>query len=385
MVLLSRKSFVKVLSIFSAAAAFALLGFTSQSALAQTTGDVYVLSNQHDGNAVIVFHRSADGTLTPADRFATGGKGAGEGPNPLGSQGAVILSNDNRMLFAVNAGSNSITAFSVHGDSLTRLQTVPSNGDRPVSLTVSHDLLYVLNAGERPNISGFRIVPGETPLVAIEGGTQPLAEGDAAWPAEVSFSPDGSALLVSETGTNQIVTFALSDGGQAHFANKVPAPQSTPYGMAWAHGVAVVVAYSANGTPEQGGGGSFQLTEHANLTPITPDVQDNQTDSSWTVVTRDGNIAIVSNPMSGTISTFKVSDGGNLALMLPVAAKLVGGEEGTSLFPAGLALSNNSQYLYVRNGVGGTVSGFRVHEDGSLTAVTHVPGLPDSAVGIAAR
>ena len=381
----SHKSFVKMLCVFSAAAVIGLLGFASQSALAQSTGDVYVLSNEHDGNAVIVFHRSADGTLTPAHRFATGGNGAGEGPNPLKSQGSLILSNDNRMLFAVNAGSNSITAFSVRGDSLTRLQTIPSNGDRPVSLTVWHDLLYVLNTGDSPNISGFRIVPGETPLVAIEGATQRLPEGASAQPAEVTFSPDGRALLVSETGTNQIVTFAVSDGGHAHLANTIPSPQTTPYGMDWAQGVAVVVAYAANGTPGQGGGGSFQLTEQANLTPVTPDVQNNQTDTSWTVVTRDGNIAIVSNPMSGTISTFRVSDGGHLSLAAPVAAKLVGGESGESLFPAGLALSNNSQYLYVRNGVGGSVSGFKVREDGSLTAVTSVRGLPDTAAGIAAR
>ena len=383
----SRKSFVKVLCVFSAAAVFALLGFTSPSAVAQegNAGAVYVLSNQHEGNAVIVFHRSGDGMLTTAGRFATGGNGAGEGPNPLHSQGPLILSNDNRMLFAVNAGSNSITAFSVRGDSLERLQTIPSNGDRPVSLTVSHDMLYVLNAGESPNISGFRIVPGETPLVAIEGSTRSLPEGDSARPAEVSFSPDGRALLVSETGTNQIVTFAVSDGGHAALANTVPSPQTTPYGMDWAQGVAVVVAYAANGTPGQGGAGSFQLTGQASLAPVTPDVQDNQTDTSWAIVTRNGNIAIVSNSMSGTLSTFAVSDGGHLQLAIPAAAKLVGGESGASLYPAGLALSNNSQYLYVRTGVNGAVNGFRVHEDGSLTAVTSVPGLPDTAAGIAAR
>lgn len=134
----SGKSVAKVLWLFSAVAAIELLGVTAQFNLAvQSTRDVYVLSNQEDGNSVIVFHRSADGTLTPADRFPTG-NGAGEGPDPLGSQGGVIPS-DNRMLFAVNAGSNSITVFSVSGDSLTRLQTIPSNGERPTSLTVSHD------------------------------------------------------------------------------------------------------------------------------------------------------------------------------------------------------------------------------------------------------
>jgi hypothetical protein len=67
------------------------------------------------------------------------------------------------------------------------------------------------------------------------------------------------------------------------------------------------------------------------------------------------------------------------------AATLVGGEPSASLFPSDLALSNDSSYLYVRDGRDGTVSGFRVHEDGSLTPIPRAPGLPSSAAGIAAR
>jgi len=49
------------------------------------------LTNQVAGNAVAVFNRSADGTLTAAGTIATGGTGTGAG---LGSQGAVALSDD---------------------------------------------------------------------------------------------------------------------------------------------------------------------------------------------------------------------------------------------------------------------------------------------------
>lgn len=383
----SGKSLAKVLCIFSAAAALELLGFMPQSKVAaQSTGDVYVLSNQDDGNAVIVFHRSADGILTPAGRFSTGGRGTGEGPDPLGSQGAVMLSNDNRMLFTVNAGSNSITAFSVSGDELTRLQTIPSNGDRPVSLSISHNLLYVLNAGESPNISGFHIEPGPNPLVPIEGSTQPLPGADAARPAEVSFSPDGSVILVTEKGMNQIVTFTVSDSGRAHFANTAPSSQGTPFGLAWAHESVVVLAYAADGAPGQGGGGTYRAADSGTVTPITADVQDGQTASSWTAVTRNGQNAFISNTVSGTISAFAVSqESGSLTLTRAAAATLVGGEQSASLFPSDLALSNDSSYLYVRDGRDGTVSGFRVHEDGSLTPITRASGLPSSAAGVAAR
>jgi 6-phosphogluconolactonase (cycloisomerase 2 family) len=367
-----------------------LLGFMPQSNLAaQSTGDVYVLSNQQDGNAVIVFHRSADGTLTPADRFSTGGNGAGEGPDPLSSQGAVILSNDNRMLFAVNAGSNSITAFSVSGDQLTRLQTIPSGGERPVSLTISHDVLYVLNAGESPNISGFRVEPGETPLVAIEGSTQRIPDGAAAAPAEVSFTPDGAAILVTEKGMSQIASFTVSEGGQAHFAYTYPSSAANPFGFAWAHGSIVVAAYMAHEEPGQASAGSYRVSDDGDVTPVSPAVNDGGTASTRVAVTRDGQNAFIANSVSGTISTFVVSsDSGSLALAQPVAARLVGGrgaEDSGSLYPADLALSNNSSFLYVRNGQNGTVSGFEVHQDGSLTPMTHASGLPSSAAGIAAR
>src|SRR5687768_14472054 len=64
-------------------------------------GVVYTLSNASTGNAVLMFARAADGSLTPAGSFATGGLGTGGG---LGSQGALILARGGQLLFAVNAG-----------------------------------------------------------------------------------------------------------------------------------------------------------------------------------------------------------------------------------------------------------------------------------------
>ena len=84
-------------------------------------------------------------------------------------------------------------------------------------------------------------------------------------------------------------------------------------------------------------------------------------------------------------SSYSVSrESGNLSLSRPAAAVLRGEESG-SLFPSDMALSNSSRFLYVRNGANGTVSGFLVHEDGSLTPVASAKGLPESAAGIAAR
>src|SRR5688572_7559217 len=142
-------------------------------------GAVYVLSNSTAANAVLVYSRGSDGSLSGPVSYPTGGTGTGGG---LGSQGSLVL--DGRDLYAVNAGSNSITRFSVKRSGLEWEATVPSGGTMPISLTVHHDLLYVLNAGGTPNITGFDT--DHDGLAPIPGSTRPLGPGSSG-PAQVSF------------------------------------------------------------------------------------------------------------------------------------------------------------------------------------------------------
>ncbi len=102
---------------------------------ADAPGAVYTLTNQTAGNAVAMYARAADGSLTWLGSVATGGSGAG---SSLGSQGAVALSDDGRWLFAVNAGSNDISSFAVTESGLALTSRVASGGIRPISVTV-HD------------------------------------------------------------------------------------------------------------------------------------------------------------------------------------------------------------------------------------------------------
>ena len=117
-----------------------------------SAGSVYTLTNSPAGNAVAVFERAKDGTLTPNGTYPTGGVGTGSN---LGSQGALILSENGHSLFAVNAGSNTISQFRVTHDGLEWQATVPSGGATPTSLTQHGHVLYVLNAGGAGNITGF--------------------------------------------------------------------------------------------------------------------------------------------------------------------------------------------------------------------------------------
>ena len=65
----------------------------------------------------------------------------------LGSSNSLILSQDNSCLFAVNAGSNTISSFHVRNNGLSRVSVADSRGVFPVSLTEFANTLYVLNAG----------------------------------------------------------------------------------------------------------------------------------------------------------------------------------------------------------------------------------------------
>src|SRR3954462_10103531 len=110
-----------------------------------TTGAVYTETNSASGNAVHRLDRAPDGSLTWVATYRTGGAGTSAG---LGSQGAVALSDDGRLLLAVDAGSNDVAAFRVtrHGH-LTLVGRVPSGGALPVSIDIAGGAAYVLNAG----------------------------------------------------------------------------------------------------------------------------------------------------------------------------------------------------------------------------------------------
>jgi hypothetical protein len=120
------------------------------------------LTNQVE-NAIVVFRRAPDGHLTAAGEFSTGGAGdpvaipPDPPTNPLASQGALVFGASNQLLFAVNAGSNQISVLRVRRTGLDLVDLADSGGVRPISLTVHNDLLYVLNEGATPNMTGFTI------------------------------------------------------------------------------------------------------------------------------------------------------------------------------------------------------------------------------------
>jgi hypothetical protein len=95
---------------------------------------VFVQTDDTAGNQVVAYDRAGDGTLTLAGTYDTGGLGGmlnGSVVDHLASQGSLTHDPVQGLLYAVNAGSNTVSVFSVHGDRLALRQVISSGGSSP--------------------------------------------------------------------------------------------------------------------------------------------------------------------------------------------------------------------------------------------------------------
>jgi 6-phosphogluconolactonase (cycloisomerase 2 family) len=331
-------------------------------------GSVYTLTNAVAGNAVAVFDRQQDGTLTPTGTFATGGNGTGSN---LGSQGSVILGNHGHALFAVNASSNTISYFEVKHDGLEWRDTIASGGLMPISLTVRHHVLYVLNAGGAGNITGF--VVGHGQLAPLAGSTRPLGTGSSG-PAQVSFAPNGKTLVVTEKNSSTIDTYVVGKDGVAGAPVVNAAVGGTPFGFDFDKRGDVL---TSNAT---GSASSYGVAADGSLSVISGAVAALQGAPCWLVTSTNGRYAYTANAGSGTISGYSVGHGGTLALLQPNG---ISGNLGAGSHPLDEAVSRDGEFLHVLVDGTHSVGTFRVARDGSLALVGTIGGLPVGDVGLA--
>ncbi len=338
-----------------------------------STFAVVTESNSDAGNEVVIYSRGHDGSLSLMGTYSTGGTGNGGG---LGSQGAVALSGG--YIYAVNAGSNDISVLTLDGNVVDQ---EPSGGEGPISLTIHHNLLYVLNAGGDGNITGFRINKGNGSLTQISGSTMPLS-GSGVGPAQVEFSPDGRMLVVTEKGTNMIDTYTINPGGTASGPNVQPSVGNTPFGFAFDNKGHLIVSDAYGGSMGAGAMSSYNLSS-GGISLITGPVANQQTAPCWVVVTNDGRYTYTTNTGSSNISGYYVEADGSITLF-DDGGNTASTGEGSS--PIDMALNNNAEYLYALSGSTHTISVFRINrKTGDLTSVQTVTSLPDHAAGLAAN
>jgi len=353
--------------------------FVGQAAGARTTHDskdaVFVQTNELTGNRVVVYDRGKDGTLTSAGSYATGGLGGAALPGTetdrIASQGSLVYDREQKLLFAVNAGSNSVSTFGVDGDTLSLENVVPSGGQFPASIAVQHDLVYVLDAGGTGTVQGFQI--GDGGLTPVAGSTRSLGLANTnppfflTSPGQIGFTPDGHQLLVTtKASTSTIDVFQVGDDGllsPTFVAN--PSATPVPFAFTFAHGRLVSGEAGASSVT------TYRLGEDGTLTD--PKSQsDGQAALCW--IQQVGRFFYVSNTGSNTLSSFTIK-GDQPTLLESVAAT-------TAVGPIDLTSPSGTRFLYAETGTG-SVDEFAVGGDGALTRIGAVTGLPPGIEGIA--
>jgi 6-phosphogluconolactonase (cycloisomerase 2 family) len=186
------------------------------------------VTSEAAANHIMVFDSGADGALKKASEVPTDGLGSGGG---LGNQGALVLSDSENWLLAVNAGSNELSVFHVGRRGLRLVDKQLSGVIQPVSVTIHGDPVYVLNEGGAGNISGFRLSK-HGKLSPIPGSPQPL-NGVGTDPAQIGFHPSGRVLVVTVKDTNEVLTYTVNQHGRASVPPSNESSGATPFGYAF--------------------------------------------------------------------------------------------------------------------------------------------------------
>jgi 6-phosphogluconolactonase len=343
---------------------------TGVSAKASPAPDaVYAMTNEAGGNAVVMFSRADNGTLTKIGTFSTMGMGMGSAIDPLGSEGSLVLTPDGKWLLAVNAGSDDITVFKVEMNGLDFVEKVGSGGTMPVSLTIFGNSVFALNAGGNPNITGFHLSASGN-LNQVAGFTRDLGAGGY---AEVGFNPWGNWLVVTDKAGSRILVFSVNPGGKPSSAPVSTMSNGlTPFGFffdKWGNLLAVEVNGGTNGSVS-----SYAIMPNGALSVISGSVHNSQGAACWIAGNASGSV-FTTNPGSASISSYTDSSGTVTLLM---------GAESSGIHDIDEGMSNDGNFLYGLDPVSGNIDMFPIMANGHLgSLVTTAGGFAIYAQGIA--
>lgn len=348
-------------ALFAAPAAVAADAHHAPGSRAQLRGSstVFVQSDDTAANTVVAYARAADGTLAQKGVYSTGGKGgmlAGTVADHLASQGSLAYDRHNQLLYAVNAGSDTVTVFAVHGTHLRRVQEISSGGSFPVSVTFHGDRVYVANTLGGGSVQGF-VRTGER-LVKVPSWHRNLGLDKATSAVgQISFTPDGSKLVVTTKASGQSIdVFPVGvHSGPSAQPVVTSTPGAVPFGFAFDSAGRIRVTEAGTNSV-----GTFTVGRDGRLT-AEGTVPTGQTATCWAVTA--GDHLYVSNAGSGTLSGYRAGAQGELTAL---------GNTATDAGTVDAAASSDGRYLYVQTGVKGVVDEFRVGANGSLTAIGSV-------------
>jgi DNA-binding beta-propeller fold protein YncE len=366
------KPISKAAAVAIAGAAAAELSALPASAAAQAwpwqTPAVFVQTDNPAGNTIVAYTRTSDGGLQQAGSYPTGGNGGqtnGSVVDHLSSEGSLAYDRQAGLLYAVNAGSNTITVFRVRGDQLFRTQILSSGGQFPVSITFHGSQVFVLNAWGGGSIAGFLQFGGN--LIPVPAWTRDLGLGTSSTtiftgtPGQVGFTPDGSQLMVTtKNATDSVDVFADGLFGPSAEPVVTSLPGTIPFGFTFD-------AYGHLALAETGAGAivTFAIAPDGTLTQLGS-AATGQAATCWITASPAGTL-YASNAGSASESTLATEPDGAITQLAVTPT-----DAGTT----DAVVSSDGQYLYVQAGKDGNVDAYQIGSGGSLTetgSVT-VPG-----------
>jgi 6-phosphogluconolactonase (cycloisomerase 2 family) len=367
-------------------------------------GTIYVESNAPapDTNSVLAFRYRA-GSLRPLSvrEYSTGGTGSHDLSNRgvLDAESQITTNADRTLLFAVNAGSDTVAVFHIAADGgLTPVKGSPfsSRGKAPASVGVAGNTLYVANKAQ----DGIRDLERSDAsyvsfAIAADGSLSPSGNAVEVPPKSSpteAYPVPGKPLMIAteESGpwrvfrTSSSGTMTSAPGGPVRLAPQVLAPLP-PDATAWPQGIAahptqpLVYAGVANARKLV----TYSYDDQGRLTVVNSQRNRGAILPCWTEINRAGTRLYTGNAGSLNISVYDIGTAPRKPRQIQrVRLKSDGGN------PWNFQIDPTGRYLYMLNmrairqvppGTGNTLHSFRIGADGRLTE------LPSSPVPVPVR
>jgi 6-phosphogluconolactonase (cycloisomerase 2 family) len=408
----------------------------------QRAGYQYIQTNETQ-NAIIHYHRSADGTLTEVERLPTGGAGSGtfkpisgqeSAPNAFEGAGSVILSPDHRLLFTTNGGDNSVSSFRVGDDGrLTRLDVKPTgnpvNGKsgtaKSLAYAPSKGMLFVVHSFGPDHVRLMSVDAEGTLTTRPERYTVNTKDKTDRVPTMAVLSPDGKFLLLGTTFDQPIahtglypdgspilwvpqpdgkykviasnapdpdglVVFPVRDDGTLGGAKFQDAKAGSPFYIAFLHGRpdTFVIAYAvgdgcAMATLDGDGNINVGPLVKIDTSPGLP------SELCWLSISPDDRTVYATNFGYSYVSSYRINGSGLKIAKDPASPKLPGDGTARGLNttvtsgPSDSWITPDGTYLYQIYGNASTLVGYATRPDGSLHEITRVKIPYNSPQGLA--
>jgi hypothetical protein len=397
-------------------------------ALAETRDDghLYMQTNE-TGNAIIHYHRSANGAIFEVERVATGGPGSGllspiyhvPRPNHFEGAGSVILTPEHRFLFTTNAADNSVSSFAVGREGrLTLLDVKPtgntqSGGAKSLAYAPSSGTLFVVHTFG-PDHLRLMSVDGQGKLTARP---ERYSVGTTEWPNRTPtmqvLSPDEKFLIVGTTfdelpskknpdGTlilwiphgpdsklhviasnapdpDGIIVFPVGGDGALGERSFCDAGAPSPFYIAFLHNRpdTLIIGHAVGDGLSMG---RIDADGKIRVGPLVPlDTSAGRpSELCWVAISPDDRWAFTTNFGYSYISSYRI-DGASVSIAKDPACPKVPGDGSfraidgvVSSGPSDSWITPDGAYLYQIYGNASKLVGYAIQPDGSLNEITNV-------------